>query len=193
MKFPLLALLYAFTEAATSTSSTGVSIASGSVPTITNAAVTSSVNNSVVEYSITDLPAVSAQPACLFNCLNPIGLADPSDCDDITNDCACLSAPAGAASAIQDCISTVCESSISEYGDIATSLYIGYCSSIYGSSSLASAASAEQVEDSSAAASSSSAAQLSSEEATKTASVTLPGSSAAIPSAKSSANTFMPS
>jgi len=88
---------------------------------------------------------VTAQPACLFNCLNPIGLADPSNCDDVTNDCACLSAPAGAAEAITDCISTVCKSDISQYGDIATSLYNGYCLSIYGSASLSSAASAESV------------------------------------------------
>jgi len=86
---------------------------------------------------------VTSQPSCIFNCLIPIGLADPSGCDDVTNACACLSAPALALNVITECIKSVCMSSTSAYAGIATSLYESYCVSIYGTAEFTSAFSAE--------------------------------------------------
>jgi hypothetical protein len=114
---------------------------------------TASTNNSALEYSITALPAVINQTSCVFNCLIPIGLADPSGCDDITNDCACLSAPVDVMDALTSCIQTVCKSSTSQFADSATSLYSSYCVSVYGADPISSAISANSVSDASAAAS----------------------------------------
>ena len=103
------------------------------------------------DYSITALSAVMSQPSCVYNCLIPIGLADPSGCDDVSNDCACLSAPNDVLDLLTGCIETVCRSSTSAYAVTATSLYESYCQSIYGTASFSQAFVAE----SSAAASSS--------------------------------------
>lgn len=102
------------------------------------------------EYSITALPAVVSAPACVFNCLFPGALNDPVGCDNVTNNCACLSAPANAIDFITGCIETVCASSTSAYAASATSLYESYCDSIYGTATFSEAF----VEEASAAASS---------------------------------------
>jgi hypothetical protein len=116
------------------------------------------VNNSAVSYSLTMLPAASAAPGCVFNCLNDAGLRGASGCDfDLTNDCACLSAPAGSNDFLTSCVATVCSSSTAAYETTIGSLYNSYCSSIYGSASLASASSAEASMNAAAAASSMSA------------------------------------
>jgi len=81
----------------------------------------------------------------------PIGLADPSGCDDVTENCACLSAPADAIDFLTSCIATVCKSSTSEFAASATSLYDSYCNSVYGTATFSEAF----VEESSAAAASS--------------------------------------
>ncbi|KAE8452081.1 hypothetical protein EG329_002247 [Mollisiaceae sp. DMI_Dod_QoI] len=107
-------------------------------------------------YTITALPAVKNQTSCVFNCLIPIGLADSSGCDDVTENCACLSAPVDAEAFFSTCIQTVCGSSTSAYLASATSLYESYCLSIYGSSSLAAATTANIQADASAASSASS-------------------------------------
>ena len=125
-------------------------------------------------YTITALPAVRSQPSCIYNCLIPVGLADPSGCDDVTNDCACLSAPADAMDALTDCANTVCKSSTSEYGASATSLFQSYCQSIYGPMSFSQAFLAESSAD----VSSSLAAAASSMSASLTASSTATASNA---------------
>jgi hypothetical protein len=107
--------------------------------TTSNGSVTMSVPASVstAEYSITALPAVIAAPNCVWNCLIPIGLADPSGCDDVTNECACLIAPADVLDVLTDCVSTVCTDSQSAYAASATSLYESYCTSAFGSAQFA--------------------------------------------------------
>jgi hypothetical protein len=123
------------------------------------AGASSSVNNSEVSYSLTMLPAASAAPGCVFNCLNDAGLRGSSGCDfDLTNDCACLSAPAGSNDFLTSCVATVCSSSTEAYESTITSLYNSYCSSIYGSASLAAASSAEASSSAAAAATSTAAA-----------------------------------
>ena len=117
----------------------------------TSMAVSASATSSSPAYSITALPAVLSQPSCVYNCLIPIGLADPSGCDDVSNDCACLSAPNDVLGVLTGCIETVCKSSTSVYADAVTSLYESYCQSVYGTASFSQAFVAE----SSAAASSS--------------------------------------
>ncbi|RHZ64898.1 uncharacterized protein CDV56_100873 [Aspergillus thermomutatus] len=129
-------------------SSTTSSIGSGMVmstemPTSSMSSMaTSTFNVSAAEYTITALPNVASQPACVFNCLIPIGLADPSNCDDVTNQCACLNAPVDAMSVLTDCVATVCKSSTSAYAAAATSLYESYCNSVFGTSQFSSAVSA---------------------------------------------------
>ena len=134
------------------------------------ASMTMSVAHSVstAPYTITALPSVIAQANCVWNCLIPIGLADPSGCDDVTNECACLSAPADVLDVLTDCIQTVCTDSQSAYKVSATSLYESYCTSAFGSMQFAMAFTAEA----SAAAASSSMAALSSESAASTTSTT---------------------
>lgn len=132
--------------------STAIGLAMSQSMSSMASAPTMSVNNSVVEFSITALPAVTALPACVANCLIPIGLADASGCDDVTNDCACLSAPAGAMGEITDCINTVCTASTAAYGSMAVSQYNSYCMSIYGPASISSAAAQESASDASASA-----------------------------------------
>src|SRR5271154_1629285 len=100
------------------------SISSSSI--ITSAVTSSASNVSAAEYTITALPAVIGQPSCIFNCLIPIGLADPSGCDDVTNECACLSAPSDVLDVLNNCIQTVCKSSTAAYAAVATSLYESY-------------------------------------------------------------------
>lgn len=114
-----------------------------------SAAMTSSTDNSP-PYSITALPIVASAPACLRNCLIPIGLADPSGCDDVTENCACLSAPADVLDFLTNCIETVCPTSTSMFAASATSLYESYCNSVYGTATFSEAF----VEEASAAASS---------------------------------------
>lgn len=99
-------------------------------------------------YSIESLPAFKSLTAsCLQNCLLPIGLDEPTNCDDQTNDCACLSAPVEAQQAITDCLSTVCSgvsgSQLAGYASTATSLYLSYCSARYPAAALASATAAD--------------------------------------------------
>ncbi|KUJ21303.1 uncharacterized protein LY89DRAFT_715524 [Mollisia scopiformis] len=117
-------------------------------------------------YTITALPNVKNQTSCVFNCLIPIGLADSSGCDDVTENCACLSAPVDAESFFSTCIQTVCKSSTAAYIASATSLYENYCLSIYGSASLEAATTANILADASAAAPSSTSASSSSASAT---------------------------
>ena len=123
----------------------------------TSAMATSTSTSSSPDYSITAVPGVVSMQSsipCIYNCLIPIGLADPSGCDEVSNDCACLSAPAGAQQVISDCINTVCNSSTSQYASTAVSLYQSYCNSAYPASLLSSATSAESVSDAQAASSS---------------------------------------
>lgn len=152
MKILSLFLLLALTQAQTSPTAVpnGLPSPAASTSTAASAAATSSSP----EYSITALPAVISQPSCVYNCLIPIGLADPSGCDDVSNDCACLSAPNDVLDVLTGCVETVCKSSTSAYAATATSLYESYCQSIYGTASFSQAFVAE----SSAAASSSAAA-----------------------------------
>ena len=120
----------------------------------TSAMSTSTSTSSSPDYSITVLPVVASMQSsipCLYNCLVPIGLADPSGCNEVSNDCACLSAPAGAQQVITECINTVCNSSTSQYASTAVSLYQSYCSSAYPAALLSSATSAESVSDAQAA------------------------------------------
>ena len=149
-----VAILIAFLwkQGTVSASSTSVSAA---------AAATTSTDDSP-PYSITALPAVIAQSPCVFNCLIPIGLADPSGCDDVTENCACLSAPSDALDVLTDCVQMVCKSSVSQFQANATSLYQSYCQSIYGTMSLSSATVAESA---AAAASSSSSSSVTATEA----------------------------
>jgi len=133
----------ALAQSSTSSSTTPSAAATSSSPDYTITAV-----SGVMSFQ-TSIP-------CIWNCLIPIGLADPSGCDDVSNDCACLSAPAGAQEVITNCINTVCKSSTSQYASIATSLYQSYCNSLFPASVLSSATSAESVSDALAAASSSS-------------------------------------
>ena len=109
---------------------TGLVVAQSSTSSGTPMAATASA--STAEYSITALPAVIGQPSCVFNCLIPIGLADPSGCDDVTNECACLSAPSDVLDVLTGCVETVCMSSTSAYAAVATSLYQSYCQSVFG-------------------------------------------------------------
>jgi len=102
-----------------------------------------SASASSPEYSITALPAVMSQPSCVFNCMIPIGLANPSGCDDVTNDCACLSAPSGAEDVLTSCVQQVCKSSTDGYASTATSLYQSYCQNVYGTPSFSNAFVAE--------------------------------------------------
>jgi hypothetical protein len=69
----------------------------------------------------------------------PIGLADSSGCDNVTENCACLSAPADVLDFFTGCVETVCHSSTSAYIASATSLYESYCNSVYGTSSFSAA------------------------------------------------------
>ena len=141
---------------------------SSSAPSSNATASNASSSNTSPPYTITALPAIKSAPSCVFNCLIPIGLADPSGCDDVTNDCACLSAPADVFDALTECVNTVCTSSTSQNGASATSLYQSYCQSIYGSMSFSQAFGAE----SSAAAASNMSMSESSASETATASMT---------------------
>ena len=150
-----LFLLLGLTRA--QTSSTAVPNSLPMPAASTNMAMSAAATSSSPDYSITALRAVISQPSCVYNCLIPIGLADPSGCDDVSNDCACLSAPNEVLDVLTGCIETVCKSSTSAYAVSATSLYESYCESIYGTASFSQAFVAE----SSAAASSSIAAAMS--------------------------------
>ena len=118
---------------------------------LTSMAMSAAATSSSPDYSITALPAVMSQPPCVYNCLIPIELADPSGRDDVSNDCAGPSAPNDVLDVLTGCIETVCKSSTSAYAATASSLYESYCRSIYGTASFSQAFVAE----SSAAASSS--------------------------------------
>ena len=136
-----------FVQAASSTSSNGTSTTSGvSMAGMNMSASSTSVDNSP-PYSITALPAVVSQNPCVFNCLIPIGLADPTGCDDVTENCACLSAPIEAAGFLTDCVATVCKSSTDAFASTATSLYESYCLSVYGSASISAAVAADSSSD----------------------------------------------
>lgn len=153
----LLPLLLLLALAQAQTSPTAVPNSLPILASSTSAAASAAATSSSPEYSITALPAVISQPSCVYNCLIPIGLADPSGCDDVSNDCACLSAPNDVLDVLTGCVETVCKSSTSAYAATATSLYESYCQSIYGTASFSQAFVAE----SSAAASSSVAAAMS--------------------------------
>ena len=172
-----LAIAQSSTSAMTSESTSAMAISSMSAMTVSAPA-----SISTAEYSITALPAVIAQANCVWNCLIPIGLADPSGCDDVTNECACLSAPADVLDVLTGCISTVCTESKSAYAASATSLYESYCTSAFGSMQFAmaftAAASADAASSSMAAASASSASTAPSS-GSASASATATGSSAA--------------
>ena len=137
MKLLALLLLIALSAAQSSTTS---SIATPAGVMSTSAAASTSTSP---EYTITALPAVESQPSCVYNCLIPIGLADSSGCNDVTEDCACLSAPADALDFLTSCVETVCGSSTGVDAGVATSLYESYCNSVYGTAVFSSAFSAE--------------------------------------------------
>jgi CFEM domain len=126
-------------------SSTKASTASSSVDMSTSITTeTTTVNNSIVSYSLTALPVASSLPICVFNCLNDAGLRGVGGCDfDLTNDCACLDAAYGADDFLTSCVATVCTETASAgaYEAIATSVYNSYCLSLYGLSSISSASS----------------------------------------------------
>ena len=153
----------------------------------TSTALSAAATPSSPDYTITALPAVKSQPSCVFNCMIPIGLADPSGCDDVSNDCACLSAPNDVLDFLTSCVDTVCKSSTSAYAATATSLYESYCQSIYGTTSFSQAFAAE----SSAAASSSVAAARSS--ASGSSSISTTATTTPSPTAKSLSVTWKPS
>ena len=91
----LLSLFLALVPVATAQTKSSSS-SSSSVTTSNSTAsppASSTSTSTSPEYTITGLPAVESAPSCVYNCLIPIGLADPSGCDDVTEDCACLSAP----------------------------------------------------------------------------------------------------
>jgi hypothetical protein len=116
--------------------------------------------------------SIQSSIPCIYNCLIPIGLADPSGCDVVDNDCACLSAPSGAQELITDCINTVCETSTSLYASMATSLYQSYCNGAYSADRLSSAISAESVSNAQVAASSTTTSNSTTASATTSASAT---------------------
>jgi hypothetical protein len=141
LHLPFLALVV-LTSAASSTSSMDMSVTGSSMSMTMSAAMPTDTSG---PYTITALPQVTSQPSCIFNCLIPIGLADPSGCDDVTEECACLSAPADVLDVLTGCIHTVCKSSLSAYASIAGSLYEGYCNSAFGTAEFNSAFSAESL------------------------------------------------
>ncbi|KAG0648922.1 hypothetical protein D0Z07_4918 [Hyphodiscus hymeniophilus] len=162
MKFLRHLAIAGLAAAQSSTSSKGTS---GPTSDISMSSTAASTPTSP-EYTITALPAVQSAPSCVFNCLIPIGLADPSGCDDVTEDCACLSAPADVLDFLTECVNTVCTSSTISFGASATRLYQSYCTSVYGTAAFNAAFAAESSADVAAAASSS----IASAEASKTSS-----------------------
>ncbi|KAF4633689.1 hypothetical protein G7Y89_g4426 [Cudoniella acicularis] len=141
---------------------------------------------------ITALPAVKSQTSCVFNCLIPIGLADSSGCDDVTENCACLSAPSDVLEFFTNCIATVCQTNTAAFVSTATSLYESYCNSVYGSVTFSEAF----AEESSAAAMSSTmvmANTTSSSSAAATAKANSSTSATASTTAKSDGNVWAPS
>lgn len=153
MKLLSLLTLVVGLVAAQSSTSSSMDMAMSGMSMSESAAASTSTSP---DYTITALPAVQSAPSCVFNCLIPIGLADPSGCDDVSEDCACLSAPADVLNFLTECVNTVCPSSSSSaYGASATSLYGSYCQSVYGNATIAQAFSAESSADAAAAASSS--------------------------------------
>ena len=179
-----LFLLLGLTQAQTSPTAVPNSL---SMPAAsTSMAMSAAATSSSPDYSITALAAVISQSSCVYNCLIPIGLADPSGCDDVSNDCACLSAPNDVLDVLTGCVHTVCKSSTSAYAATATSLYESYCQSIYGTASFSQAFVAE----SSAAASSSIAAAMS---ASKKSSTSITATATPSPTAKSLSIMWKPS
>lgn len=165
-----LLILSSLVSLAISQSSTSSDTSTSSI------ASTATANVSAEEYSITALPAVTGQPSCVFNCLIPIGVADPSGCDDVTNECACLNAPNDVLDVLTDCVQTVCKSSTSAYAAIVTGLYQSYCQSVFGSAQFSQAFSSEAA----AAAASSTASTTASTTATGKASATATGTSESV-------------
>ena len=159
---------------------------------MSSSAAASSSTDTSPDYTITALPAVQSAPSCVFNCLVPIGLADPSGCDDVTENCACLSAPADVLDFLTDCVNTVCASSTSAFGASATSLYESYCTSIYGNASFSQAFVAESSVDA-AAATSSSIASVEASMTSSSASTSATGSGSAAATTKSGSVVWSPS
>jgi hypothetical protein len=166
MKLLIFLSLVALAIGQSSTSSEMSSSSISSMSVSTNMAVP---NASAAEYTITALPAVTGQPSCIFNCLIPIGLADPSGCDDVTNECACLNAPNDVLDVLNGCIQTVCKSSTSAYAAIATGLYESYCQSVFGTAQFSQAFSSESAAAAASAASSSAASASATKNATASA------------------------
>ena len=133
-------------QAQSSTMSMSMPAVMSGIPMTTDMAMSTAANVSAAQYTITAPPAVQSQPSCVFNCLIPIGMADPSGCDDVTNECACLNAPMDALDVLTGCIETVCLSSTSTYAAAATSLYQSYCQSVFGSAEFSQAFSIEASE-----------------------------------------------
>lgn len=171
-----LLILSSLVSLAISQSSTSSDTSTSSISSISMIASTATANVSAAEYSITALPAVTGQPSCVFNCLIPIGVADPSGCDDVTNECACLNAPNDVLDVLTDCVQTVCKSSTSAYAAIVTGLYQSYCQSVFGSAQFSQAFSSEAA----AAAASSTASTTASTTATGKASATATGTSESV-------------
>ena len=142
MKLLILSSLAALATAQSSTSSS-MSTGSMSSMSMSGSASMAAASVSTAPYSITALPQVISQPSCVWNCLIPIGLADPSGCDDVTNECACLSAPSDVLDVLSGCIQTVCTDSKSAYAAVATSLYESYCTSAFGAAMFSQAFTAE--------------------------------------------------
>lgn len=153
-------------------SSTSSEISISSMSSMSMSTNMATPNVSAAEYTITALPAVIGQPSCIWNCLIPIGLADPSNCDDVTNECACLNAPNDVLDVLNGCIQTVCKSSTSAYAAVATGLYESYCVSVFGAAQFSQAFSSEA-----AAAASSSASSAASASASKHATASATGTS----------------
>ncbi|KAF8854266.1 hypothetical protein BDZ45DRAFT_46250 [Acephala macrosclerotiorum] len=167
MKLLLLAHIVALAFAASTTTMDMSGMETTMVMSSTSMAA-STPSDTSPPYTITALPIVKNQTSCVFNCLIPIGLADSSGCDDVTENCACLSAPVDAESFFSTCIATVCGSSTSAYIASATSLYESYCMSVYGSASLAAATTSNVQADAAAASSTASSSSSSSATATGT-------------------------
>jgi hypothetical protein len=139
----MLLIFLPFVALAIGQSSTSSEMSMSSMSSMSMSTNMAAPNASSAEYSITALPAVTGQPSCIFNCLIPIGLADPSGCDDVTNECACLSAPSDVLDVLNGCIQTVCKSSTSAYAAVATGLYESYCQSVFGTAQFSQAFSSE--------------------------------------------------
>jgi hypothetical protein len=83
-------------------------------------------------FTLTAFPPMATQAPCLKTCFNPTSLTDATDCDDVTNDCACF-APSDVLAQVKACVAGCGPGPASlSAASAATSLYSAYCVSMYG-------------------------------------------------------------